>query len=139
MFGNQNEHSSFPQNIPIVAVIDQEQEKTKELIEKIQNGVIQIKSRPLKMMQYTSINDLPKKDTKVIKPQKDAGIINLKWINTITTIRPSLILYIYYVNSSIDPLEEEKKIYQEIQMIRSNDKYVPIILRIISSVSYNFY
>lgn len=138
MFGNQNEHSSFPQNIPIVAVIDQEQEKTKELIEKIQNGVSQIKSRPLKMMQYTSINELPKKDTKVIKPQKDAGIINLKWINTITTIRPSLILYIYYVNSSIDPLEEEKKMYQEIEMIRSNDKYVPIILRIISNVSYNF-
>lgn len=138
MFGNQNEHSSFPQNTPIVAVIDQEQEKTKELIEKIQGGLIAIKCRPLKIVQYTSINELPKKDTKVVKQQKDAGIINLKWIKTITNIRPSLILYIYYVNSSIDPLEEEKKMYQEIEMIRSNDKHVPIILRIISNISYNF-
>ena len=138
MFGNQKELSFLPKCNPILAVIDQEKESN-TLLQNLKLGIEQNKERPFNILSYSSLSELPKKEVKTkIKAPHEKGIINTNWINTITTKRPAVILYVYYVNSSVEPKLEEQKMYQEIEEIRKNDKYVKIVMIIISFGTYHF-
>ena len=138
MFGNQKELSFLPKCNPILAVIDQEKESS-TLLQNLKLGIEQNKERPFNILSYSSLSELPKKEVKTkTKAPHEKGIINTNWINTITTKRPAVILYVYYVNSSVEPKLEEQKMYQEIEEIRKNDKYVKIVMIIISFGTYHF-
>ena len=138
MFGNQKELSFLPKCNPILAVIDQEKESN-TLLQNLKLGIEQNKERPFNILSYSSLSELPKKEVKTkTKAPHEKGIINTNWINTITTKRPAVILYVYYVNSSVEPKLEEQKMYQEIEEIRKNDKYVKIVMIIISFGTYHF-
>ena len=137
MFGPQNELTSVLECNPIIAVIDPQKDKN-TITQRLSNAFRQMNKRPVTILSYAKAQDLPKKSAKTTLKPHQKGLINLKWLKSITTEKPGVILYLAYIASNANAIEEEKRIFNEIDAIKKEDRQVPVILYIITSIQHAF-
>ena len=108
------------------------------ITQRLSNAFRQMNKRPVTILSYAKAQDLPKKAAKTTLKPHQKGLINLKWLKSITTEKPGVILYLAYIPSNANAVEEEKRIFNEIETIKKEDRQVPVILYIITSIQHAF-
>ena len=99
MFGNEIDLENPISNSLIMALIDKQKEKN-TLPKIIQDKVDSIFSQRIKFISFNTIQeffDLKQSDN---SNNNQKGIINIKWIHSITNEKPSVILLFYHMTDN---------------------------------------
>lgn len=116
-------------NNPIVTIID----PTRDNI--ITNQIKSIDTSYDTRLTFIVINKVTELPLKEFKGNSfhEHGLVNTKWIKTITTQRPAVILYYHFLPQNPNPREEESKIINELKTIHSNNNNASIYLLVFTN------
>ena len=128
MFGDENQNDLTITNAMKIAIVDKDG-STNELYKMIFDKINKEFVDKLKISLIYDTSDLYKNIAD--KEEKSQGLLNTQWIEEISSIRPSVILFYHYIKEGSNKEEEEAKLSKTIEDISLKDKYVYIYLFII--------
>ena len=127
MFGDESQNKLPLNNTMKIVIVDsdgQDNNLYNMIFDKMNNEIL----KKLKISNIMNIDDFYKNLTQNIEKEEFQGLLNLQWIEEISTLRPSVIIYYYHIQEGSTKEEEEIKISKIIDNIYLYDKYIFIYL-----------
>ena len=127
MFGDESQNKLAFTNTMKIVIVDsdgQDNNLYNMIFDKMNSEIL----NKLKISNIININDLYKNLTQNVEKEEFQGLLNMQWIEEVSTLRPSVIIYYYHIQEGSTKEEEEIKISKIIDDIYLYDKYIFIYL-----------